>query len=132
MALDTLDGLDSLDDLLDTAPSAADGIESLDDLLDELETVSDPGGQSGEVPKIGVKAVEPLDFLDVLDLFPSVEGVAATLPAISTGRAGLDTLSDFSSTGDYNFLGTYYIIGKAGVCPVLLEVITANSRSIEE
>ncbi|XP_075940873.1 zinc finger CCCH domain-containing protein 7B-like isoform X1 [Anarhichas minor] len=110
-ALDVLDGLDCLDDFLDTTPSAAGsksqteldaGEKSLDDLLDELdplETVSDPGGQSGVVLKTGVKAVDALDSLDALDSFPSAEGVAAALPAISMGRTGLDTLSGFSSTG---------------------------------
>ncbi|XP_029294224.1 zinc finger CCCH domain-containing protein 7B-like isoform X2 [Cottoperca gobio] len=101
--LNVLDGLDSLDDFLDTTPSATAGNESkteleageksLDDLLDELdplETVSDPGGPS---------AAEPLDSLDALDLFPSVEGAVAALPAVSFGATGLDTLSDFSSTG---------------------------------
>ncbi|XP_071330413.1 zinc finger CCCH domain-containing protein 7B-like [Trachinotus anak] len=112
-ALDTLDGLDSLDDFLDTTPSAAateevneskteldTGEKSLDDLLDELdtlETVSDPGGQCGDVPMTGVKAVDQLDSLDALDSFPSVEGAA--LPAVSIWGTGLDSLSDFSSTG---------------------------------
>ncbi|XP_054462711.1 zinc finger CCCH-type containing 7Ba isoform X2 [Anoplopoma fimbria] len=110
-ALDVLDGLDSLDDFLDTIPSAARieskteldaGETSLDDLLDELDplkTVSDAGRQNGEVPKTGVKAVNVLDSLDALDSFPSVEGVVAALPPISKGGTGLDTLSDFSSTG---------------------------------
>ncbi|XP_040917569.1 zinc finger CCCH domain-containing protein 7B-like [Toxotes jaculatrix] len=113
--LDTLDGLDSLDDFLDTTPSAAAVVEviksktelesvekSLDDLLDELdplETVSDPAGQNGDVPTIGVKAVDQLDSLDVLDSFPSVEGVRAALPTVSIGGTGLDSLSDFNSTG---------------------------------
>lgn len=114
-ALDALDGLDSLDDLLDTVPSA-EAVEevneskteldaeekSLDDLLDELdplETVSDPSGQSGYVPKIGVNTVDQLDSLDALDSFPSVEGGGAALPAVSIGGMGLDSLSDFSSTG---------------------------------
>ncbi|XP_056258062.1 zinc finger CCCH-type containing 7Ba isoform X1 [Seriola aureovittata] len=109
-ALDTLDGLDSLDDFLDTTPSAAAAEEvneskteleteekSLDDLLDELdtlETVSDPAGQCGDVPTVGAKAVTQLDSLDALDSFPSV-----TLPAVSVGGTGLDSLSDFSSIG---------------------------------
>lgn len=114
-ALDALDGLDSLDDFLDTVPSA-DIVEevneskteldtkekSLDDLLDELdplETVSDPSGQIGYVPKIGVKTVDQLDSLDALDSFPSMEGGGAALPTVSIGGMGLDSLSDFSSTG---------------------------------
>ncbi|XP_068434358.1 zinc finger CCCH domain-containing protein 7B-like isoform X2 [Clinocottus analis] len=112
---ESLDGLDSLDDFLDTTPSAAgsnDNTEvdarekSLDDLLEELhplETVSDPGGQSGEVPKTGVKALVGLDSLDALDSFSSMEGVVAALPAMSMGSTGLDTLYDFSSTGITGF-----------------------------
>ncbi|XP_059204407.1 zinc finger CCCH domain-containing protein 7B-like [Centropristis striata] len=111
--LDTLDGLDSLDDFLDTTPSAAAalneskgelgaGEKSLDELLDELDPldhISDPGGQSDEATKTGVKAAEPLDSLDVLDSFPSVDGVVPALPAFSIGGSGLDSLSDFSSIG---------------------------------
>lgn len=115
MALDTLDGLDSLDDFSDTTPSAAAaalnestaeleaGEKSLDDLLDELsplETVPDPGGRSCDVPKLCVKAVDQLDSLDALDSFPSVDGVVAALPVVSIGGAGLDSLSDFGSTGN--------------------------------
>ncbi|XP_036945103.1 zinc finger CCCH domain-containing protein 7B-like isoform X2 [Acanthopagrus latus] len=113
VALDTLDGLDSLDDFLDTTPSTAAalndskaeleaGEKSLDDLLDELsplETVPDPGGLSCDVPKLCVKAVDQLDSLDALDSFPSVDGVVAALPTVSIGGAGLDSLSDFGSTG---------------------------------
>lgn len=122
-ALDTLDGLDSLDDFLETTPSAAVTVEanestaeletgekSLDDLLDELDTledVSDPGGQCRDVPTTGVKVVERLDRLDALDLFPSAEG--ATLPAVSTGGTGLDSLSDFSTNGDYCLLKTFIL-----------------------
>ena len=114
VALDTLDGLDSLDDFLDTTPSTAAalndskaeleaGEKSLDDLLDELsplETVPDPGGLSCDVPKLCVKAVDQLDSLDALDSFPSVDGVVAALPTVSIGGAGLDSLSDFGSTGN--------------------------------
>ncbi|XP_034394534.1 zinc finger CCCH-type containing 7Ba isoform X2 [Cyclopterus lumpus] len=112
---ESLDGLDSLDDFLDMNPSAAGskantevdaGEKSLDDLLDELdplETVSDPGSQSCEVPKTGVKALVVLDSLDALDSFPSMEGVVDALPAISMGATGLDTLSDFSSIGITDF-----------------------------
>ncbi|XP_042360267.1 zinc finger CCCH-type containing 7Ba [Plectropomus leopardus] len=110
VALDALDGLDSLDDFLDTTPSAAaanesktkldTGEKSLDDLLDELdplETPSDPGG--GEIPKIGVKALNPLDSLDALDSFSPVEGVGAVLPPVSCGETGLDSRYNFSLTG---------------------------------
>lgn len=113
--LGSLDDLDCLDDLLDTTPSAAApdkvndskteldaGEKSLDDLLDELDpvvTVSVPVRLGGEVLKIGVKAVDKLDSLDALDSFPSVERTAAC-----TGRTGLDSLSGFSSAGDYDLL----------------------------
>ncbi|GAA6215588.1 zinc finger CCCH domain-containing protein 7B-like [Lates japonicus] len=113
--LDSLDGLDSLDDFLDTTPNAAVteevneskteldvGEKSLDDLLDELdplEPVSDPGGQGGNVPAIVVRTMDQLDCLDVLDSFPSVKGVGAALAAVSIRGTGLDSLSDFSSTG---------------------------------
>ncbi|XP_045929095.1 zinc finger CCCH domain-containing protein 7B-like isoform X1 [Micropterus dolomieu] len=113
VALDELDALDSLDDFLETTPGAAAAVteskieldvgnKSLDDLLDELdplETVSDPGGQSGVVPKLGLKAVDQVKSLDALDSFPSVEGVGAALPAISFGGTALDSCSDFRSTG---------------------------------
>lgn len=144
-ALDGLDSLDCLDDFLDTTPSAAAagnestteldaGGKSLDDLLDELdplEAICDPGGQSGEVPEVGVKSVNLLDSLDDLDSFPSVEGVGAALPAPFMGGTGLDSLSNFSSTGDYDFFGDllYYWQSRR---PVLVEVITANGRLIKE
>ncbi|XP_033998686.1 zinc finger CCCH domain-containing protein 7B-like [Trematomus bernacchii] len=103
VALDGLDDLDCLDDLLDNVAAGNESIceveageKSLDDLLDELDEL-DPlksvcvsGGQS---------AMEELDSLDALDLFPSDEGVKAIFPPVSFGAAGLDTLSDFSSTG---------------------------------
>ncbi|KAK5856636.1 hypothetical protein PBY51_008219 [Eleginops maclovinus] len=102
--------LDALDDLLTSGISVAleppltfagnesiseveVGEKSLDDLLDELDpldSVCVAGGQS---------SVEALDSLDALDSFPSVEGLPTPLPAVSIGGAGLDTLSDFSSTG---------------------------------
>ncbi|KAJ4932386.1 hypothetical protein JOQ06_010809 [Pogonophryne albipinna] len=95
-----LDGLDCLDDFLDNVAAGNESIckveageKSLDDLLDELDTpesVCVSGGQS---------AVEDLDSLDVLDFFPSGEGVTPIFPPVSFGAAGLDTLSDFSSTG---------------------------------
>ncbi|XP_035470232.1 zinc finger CCCH domain-containing protein 7B isoform X3 [Scophthalmus maximus] len=111
--LKTLNGLDSLDDLLDTTPASVAAteevnesktkldMESLDDLLeglDPMETVSGPVAPSGNVPTFGGKAVDQLDSLDVLDSFSSVEGVGAALPAVIRGT-GLDSLSDFSSTG---------------------------------
>ena len=106
VTLDGLDDLDCLDDLLDNVAAGNESIceveageKSLDDLLDELDEL-DPlksvcvsGGQS---------AMEELDSLDALDLFPSDEGVKAIFPPVSFGAAGLDTLSDFSSTGDYD------------------------------
>lgn len=139
VALDALDGLDSLDDFSDMTPSAAvvaaaeneskaeldAGEKSLDDLLDEidaLETDADPGGLSGDAPKPGVTAVDQLDSLDVLDSFPSVEGVVAPLPAGSIGGTGLDLLSNFSSTG-YDLFLTYYWLNRR---PILLDIITAN------
>lgn len=139
-ALDGLDSLDSLDDFLDTTPSAAvvaaaeneskaeldAGEKSLDDLLDELnplETVADPGGLSGDAPKPGVTAVDQLDSLDVLDSFPSVEGVVAPLPAGSIGGTGLDLLSNFSSTGYDDLFLTYYWLNRR---PILLDIVTAS------
>ncbi|XP_041812096.1 zinc finger CCCH domain-containing protein 7B-like [Chelmon rostratus] len=112
-ALDALDGLDSLDDFSDPIPNAAAaksesqtelgaGEKSLDDLLDELDpldAVSKPAGLRGDVPKLGVKAVDQLDSLDVLDSFPSEEGGVAALPAVSIGLTGLDLLSSFRSAG---------------------------------
>ncbi len=105
--LDTLDGLDSLDDFSDSTPNAAAenesqtevdaGEKTLDDLLDEL----DPGGQVGDVHKPGVKAVDQLNSLDALDLFPSVEGGVAAVPAVSMTH--LDSLSDFSSNGIHDY-----------------------------
>ncbi|XP_010787205.1 uncharacterized protein [Notothenia coriiceps] len=99
-ALDGLDDLDCLDDLLDNVAAGNESIckveageKSLDDLLDELdppESVCVSGGQ---------RAVEDLDSLDVLDSFPSGEGVTPIFPPVSFGAAGLDTLSDFRSTG---------------------------------
>lgn len=74
------------------------GERSLDELLDEidtLETVCEPNGQSGDAPKFSSSAMDQLDFLDTLDSFPS------SLP-VSVGGASVDTLSDFSSNGDYN------------------------------
>ncbi|XP_026201454.1 zinc finger CCCH-type containing 7Ba [Anabas testudineus] len=122
-AMDTLDGLDSLDDFLDTTPSAAaaaaakkvneskteleTGEKSLDDLLDELdpvEMVSNAGGLGGDALKIGVTALDQLDSLDALDSFPSVKCVGAALSAVSIGRTGLGSLSDFSSAA---FPGSY-------------------------
>ncbi|XP_034448955.1 zinc finger CCCH domain-containing protein 7B-like [Hippoglossus hippoglossus] len=114
-ALQTLNGLDSLDDFSDALPCAAAATEganlskteldtgerSLDDLLDELddlETVCDPVARRNDVPTFGVKAVERLDSLDVLDSFSSVEGAGAALPAVN-GRTGLDSISDFSLAG---------------------------------
>lgn len=121
-ALDALDGLDSLDDFSDPIPNAAAaksesqtelgaGEKSLDDLLDELDpldAVSKPAGLRGDVPKLGVKAVDQLDSLDVLDSFPSEEGGVAALPAVSIGLTGLDLLSSFRSAGNYDLLVTYY------------------------
>ncbi|KAI4822139.1 hypothetical protein KUCAC02_007701 [Chaenocephalus aceratus] len=99
-ALDGLDDLDCLDDFLDNVAARNEstckvgaGEKSLDDLLDELdppESVCVSGGQS---------AVEDLDFLDALDFFPSGECVTPIFPPVSFGAAGLDTLSDFRSTG---------------------------------
>jgi len=119
MPLDALDGLDSLDTLdavLDAMPTAVAtekvneptteldvGEKSLDELLD----VSDPIGQNGGVPKISIKATEKLDCLDALDSFPAEEGVDVALPAVSIWGRGLDSLSDFSSNGDYQTLVTY-------------------------
>lgn len=127
--LDDLDSLDSLDDFQGTVPSA-DAVnkvklpkteldtegKSLDGFLDELdpiETTSDPSSQSGYLPKIDLNTVCQLNTLDTLDSFPPVVGGAAVLPAVSIGEMGLDSLSDFSSTGDYNLLVTHYIVGKA-------------------
>ncbi|XP_073349800.1 zinc finger CCCH domain-containing protein 7B-like isoform X2 [Pagrus major] len=96
LALDTLDGLNGSKAELEA------GEKSLDDLLDELnplETVPDPGDLSCDVPKLCVKAVDQLESLDALDSFPSVDGVVAALAAVSIGGTGLDSLSDFSSTG---------------------------------
>lgn len=115
VALDALDGLDSLDDFSDTTPIAAvateneskselDALEKSLDLLDELhplERVADSGGLRGEAPSPGVKLVDQLDSIDVLDSFPSVEGGVAPLPAGSIGGTSLDSLSNFSSTGYY-------------------------------
>lgn len=136
--MDSLDDLDSLDDFLDTAPSAAAtdkvneskteldaGEKSLDDLLDELdpvEMVSVPVRLGGDVLKIGVKAVDKLDSLDVLDSFPSVQRVGAALPAACTGRTDLDSLSGFSSAGDYDLL--YY--GQSRRHVFFKDVITGN------
>nr|XP_046271266.1 zinc finger CCCH domain-containing protein 7B-like isoform X2 [Scatophagus argus] len=113
VARDALDGLDSLDDFSETSPTAAAaengsikelaaGEKSLDDLLDELdplECVADPGGLSSHVSKPGVNPVNPLNSLDALDSFPSMEGVVSALPAVYIGGTGLDSLSDFSTTG---------------------------------
>ncbi|KAM9346032.1 zinc finger CCCH domain-containing protein 7B-like [Symphorus nematophorus] len=111
VTLDTLDCLDSLDDFSDTTLNAAVAAEiepkseldagEIDDLLDELDPqviVSDPGGLNGGVPKPGV---DQLDSLDALDSFPSVKGSVAALLSISMGGTGLDSLSDFTSTGSF-------------------------------
>ncbi|XP_074552268.1 zinc finger CCCH domain-containing protein 7B-like isoform X2 [Halichoeres trimaculatus] len=91
--LDALDALESLDDILDRGQSSAAGLESngdqnLDELdkLDSLQILSNP--LNLDVPKGDLRAMEPLDSLD---LFPSVDGV------VSVGGAGLDWLSDFCS-----------------------------------
>lgn len=106
-AMDSLDDLDCLDDLLDTPTSAATDrvnkprteMGAEEKSLDELDPVhSVPVRLGGDVLKVGVKAVDKLDSLDALDSFPSAR---AALPAASTGRAGLGSLSGFSSAGDY-------------------------------
>ncbi|XP_078140633.1 zinc finger CCCH domain-containing protein 7B-like [Centroberyx gerrardi] len=109
-AQNTLDGLDSLDDLLDSPLSAGAGQDgprgkpdseekSLNDCLDALESVS-ISGRSGDVPKIGVNTLKPLDSLDALDSFHAVKGVkASALPAVAIGGGGLDSLSDFGFPG---------------------------------
>lgn len=114
--LDALDGLNVLDDFPDTTPSSAGGsapfesrtgpdagersLDLLDD-LDPLEAVTDPDGHFGDVLKFGVKAVDRLNSLDALDLFPTVEGVVTGSPAVSTGKGGPDPLFEFSSNGTY-------------------------------
>lgn len=106
--MDTVPSAEAVEEVNESKTELDAEEKSLDDLLDELdplETVSDPSGQSGYVPKIGVNTVDQLDSLDALDSFPSVEGGGAALPAVSIGGMGLDSLSDFSSTGDYNLVG---------------------------
>ncbi|KAF7646029.1 hypothetical protein LDENG_00194770 [Lucifuga dentata] len=107
-ALDTMDGLDSLDELLDstltadaeTEPEAEE--KSLDGLLDKLntwESISSPRGQTVNVPKTSVNALDRLDSLDALDSFDSGDGAQAALSAVATRGKVLDSLSDFSSPG---------------------------------
>lgn len=102
MRLDTLDSLDSLDDFSDGFQRAA--AESQTDwvmggnMLDELDPLESVAHQ-GHLRRNSQKSVvNELDTLDVLDTFPSVEGVAAPL----------DSISQFSSTGKYDvFLGIF-------------------------
>lgn len=113
VVLDALDGLDSLDDFTDTTPVAAKneskskleagGKYDLLDRLHPLEYAADPGGLSGEAPTPGVKRMDQLDSIDVLDSFPSVEGSMAPLKAGSIGGTGLHSRSNFTSTGYYVF-----------------------------
>ncbi|XP_054616011.1 zinc finger CCCH domain-containing protein 7B-like isoform X2 [Dunckerocampus dactyliophorus] len=70
--------------------------KSLDDLLVELQPVGITCDRS--VPAGSVSGVDKLDSLDSLDLFPSVEGGRATLPALPEVGTGLDQLCNFSST----------------------------------
>ncbi|XP_034566449.1 zinc finger CCCH domain-containing protein 7B-like [Notolabrus celidotus] len=96
-ALDPLDGLDSLDDLLDGSQSSAAEDESTGDhSRDDLDELDHPKTVSGPGPGPSVlKVMEMKERLDALDRFPSV----STLPAVSLGGAGLDSLSEFSSAG---------------------------------
>ncbi|XP_008298166.1 zinc finger CCCH domain-containing protein 7B isoform X2 [Stegastes partitus] len=102
-ALLGLDSLDCLDDFLDMTPSAVAaeevsepqteldaGEKSLDELLDELDPLQTVCHQNGHGGEMSIRAMEQLESLDALDSFPPVEGVGVT---------GLDSLSDFSSTG---------------------------------
>lgn len=88
MRLDALDSLDSLDDFSDRSQKLA--IDKKNDwnmggiLLDDLDPLEHKEGRNTQKP-----VVNELDSLDVLDTFPSVEGVAAPL----------DSLSQFDSTG---------------------------------
>lgn len=98
MRLDALDSLDSLDDFSDTSQKL--GIEKKNDwnmggiLLDDLDDLDDldplehnidhQEGRNTQKP-----VLNELDSLDVLDTFPSMEGLAAPL----------DSLSQFGSTG---------------------------------
>lgn len=93
MGLDALDSLDSLDDFSDRSQRAAaesktdwDMGGNMLDQLDPLESVADQGHLRRNTQK---PVVNELDFLDVLDTFPSVEGVAAPL----------DSICQFNSTG---------------------------------
>ncbi|KAM6965983.1 zinc finger CCCH domain-containing protein 7B-like [Tautogolabrus adspersus] len=105
VGLDALDGLDSLDEILDkplspAAESKSTSTEgrSLDGSLDELDALQTASGPGGPSVDVGLNPVEQLDSLDALDLFPSVEGVVSTLPGVSFGGTGLDSLSEFVST----------------------------------
>uniref|UniRef100_UPI0037E75EB9 zinc finger CCCH domain-containing protein 7B-like isoform X2 n=1 Tax=Semicossyphus pulcher TaxID=241346 RepID=UPI0037E75EB9 len=101
--LDSLDGLDSLDDILDLAAEheSTAAREGGEQSLDPSEILPDPGGRRVDVPKAGLRAVDQLESLDALDMFPSVDGVVSALPAVSIGGTGLDSLSDFGSTGSH-------------------------------
>lgn len=115
--LDGLDSLDTLDDILDNTPSAAATAEIIQpkadlnaggaslDLLDEIdmiEAVSDLNGQSSDFVKVDNKGTKQLNSLDCLDSFSTAEDVGATLAAVSIRGLSLDTLSDFSTKGNYN------------------------------
>lgn len=92
MRLDTLDSLDSLDDFSVTSQTL--GIEKKNDwnmggiLLDDLDPLEhNIDHQEGRNTQKPVENEQ--DSLDVLDTFPSMEGLAAPL----------DSLSQFDSTG---------------------------------
>lgn len=91
--LDVLDSLDSLDEISDRSQRAA--AESRTDWdvgggkLDELDLLQSAADQAHLRRKTQKPVVKELDSLDVLDTFPSADGLAAPL----------DSISQFSSTG---------------------------------
>lgn len=106
--LDALDSLDSLDDFSEGSQTAAaaesktewDMGRNVLDELDPLESVAEQGHFKRNTQK---PVVNELGSLDVLDTFPSVEGVASPL----------DSISQFNSAG--NIL--LFDMAKEQACP---------------